>query len=350
MKGVLLAAGKGTRMMPLTARRPKPLVPVCDRPIIEHILCGARDAGIDHFCLIVGYKGDMLQERLGDGSRLGMRIEYVWQEQALGTGAATLLAEEFVGEEPFFLGWGDILVPPGNYGAVVEAYREPGAEAVLGLNYVDDPWEGAAVYVRDGFIDKIIEKPAQGASTTNYNNAGLFVFRPDVFDRLRECVPSARGEIEMPDAIQAMLGDGVPIRGVPIEGYWSDVARPRDALRMSARVMDERRRPSPVFVDPSAQVGEGVALKPPVYIGPNVTIKSGVIGPNVSALADVTIGEQVRIYDAMLMAGATVRDGATLHRAFVEEGATVQEGSNVAGRSGVTVIVDLTGDVLYAEG
>ena len=346
MKGILLAAGKGTRMVPLTHRRPKPLVPVCDRPIIEHILLGARDAGIDDICLVVGYKGEMLQERLGDGSGLGIHIEYVWQEAAGGTGAATLLAEGFADDEPFFLGWGDILVAPRNYAAIVGAFSAPGAQAVLGANVVDDPWEGAAVYVTDGFIEKIVEKPPRGASTTHYNNAGLFILPPDLFDRLRKCQPSARGEIEVPDAIQAMLAGGVRIRGVEIEGYWSDVARPRDALRMSARVMDERQRPSPVFIDPSARISDEAAFKPPVYIGPDVTVAGGVIGPNVSALRGAAIGAETRVYSSLLLEGARVGEKATVHHAFVEEGSLVPPGAHVAGTGQASVVVIGEGEVL----
>ena len=349
MRGILLAAGKGTRMVPLTHRRPKPLVPVCDRPIIEHILLGARDAGIDEVCLVVGYKGGMLQERLGDGSGLGMRIEYVWQEVAGGTGAATLLAESFAGDEPFFLGWGDILVAPRNYAAIVAAFGDPGAQAVLGANVVDDPWEGAAVYVTDGFVEKIIEKPARGTSTTSYNNAGLFIFQPDLFDRLRQCTPSARGEIEVPDAIQAMLADGVRIRGVEIEGYWSDVARPRDAIRMSAQVMDERQRPSPVFIDPSARISDEAALKPPVYVGPDAVIEGGVIGPNVSVLRGAVIGAETRVYSALLLEGARIGEKATVHHAFVEKGGTVPAGAHVAGTSQASAVVVGEGEVLTSQ-
>ena len=350
MKGILLAAGKGTRMLPLTQRRPKPLVPVCDRPIIEHILIGARDAGIDEVCLVVGYKGEMLQERLGNGSGLGMHIEYVWQEVPGGTGAATLLAEDFAGGEPFFLGWGDILVAPRNYAAIVRAFSDPVAQAVLGANVVDDPWEGAAVYVADGFVEKIIEKPAPGTSTTHYNNAGLFIFQPDLFDRLRNCRPSARGEIEVPDAIQAMLADGVRLRGVEIEGYWSDVARPRDALRMSARVMDARRRPSPVFIDPSARISDEAAFKPPVYIGPDVTVEGGVIGPNVTALRGAVIGAETRVYSALLFEDARIGEGATVHHAFVEEGSHVPAGAHIAGTSPAPLVVVGEGEALESPG
>ncbi|MBU0607454.1 MAG: nucleotidyltransferase family protein, partial [Armatimonadetes bacterium] len=200
MKGVILAAGKGTRMLPLTERRPKPLVPVLDRPMIDHIILGARDAGVDHLALVIDYLGEMIQERYGDGSALGLRIEYIWQAGAHGTGAATLLAADFVGDEPFFLSWGDIIVAPETYANVLRIWAEEQPDAILSLNWVADPWEGAAVYVDEaGYVAQIIEKPPRGQSTTNYNNAGIFVLRPEVFEVLRECPVSPRGEVEFPD-------------------------------------------------------------------------------------------------------------------------------------------------------
>ena len=119
-KAVILAAGVGTRMRPLTLRRPKPLVPVAGRPLIENIIGGLAAGGFTEIGLVVGYMQDLIRERLGDGRRLGARIEYIVQEEPAGTGAATLLAEEFVDGQRFFLGWGDIMVPPKSYREIAE--------------------------------------------------------------------------------------------------------------------------------------------------------------------------------------------------------------------------------------
>ena len=194
LKGVILAAGMGTRMRPLTYRRPKPLVPVLDRPMIEHIIDGAADAGVTELLVIIGYRADMIKETLGDGERFGLRIEYELQEKPAGTGDATLLAEDFIAGEPFFLSWGDIIVSRRNYARIGEIWRDEKPEMLLTLNVVDDPYEGAAVYVEDNRVVKIIEKPPKGTSTTNYNNAGIFIMPPEILPATKETGLSERGE------------------------------------------------------------------------------------------------------------------------------------------------------------
>ena len=331
MKGVILAAGQGTRMLPLTERRPKPLVPVLDRPMIEHIIGGARDAGFDHLCLIVAYKGEMICDHFGDGSRLGVRIEYVWQEGPAGTGAATLMAEDFVGDEPFFLSWGDIIVGPKTYQNVARAWREEHPQAVLSLNWVEDPCEGAAVYVdSEGYLNQIIEKPERGTSTTHFNNAGIFVFGPELFDILKGLPDSPRGEKEMPDAVKAMMAQGAKIRGLEVEGYWSDVARPSTVLSLNSALI-RYREPSGIIIDPTAEIGVGCTLEPPVYIGPGCSLRGCHVGPDAVLVRDVEVGLGACVARAMCFGGNAIGDGAIVRDAILEEGAVVQTALTLEG-------------------
>lgn len=321
MKGVILAAGKGTRMLPLTLRRPKPLVPVLDRPMIEHIIGGARDAGVDNICLIIGHLGEMIQEQYGDGSRLGVRLEYVWQTGPAGTGAATLLAEEFVGDEPFFLSWGDIIVPPRNYARLTALYRETNAPAILSVNWVEDPWEGAAVYVRDGLVERIEEKPPRGTATTHFNNAGIFLYEPLIFDVLRQLPLSVRGEIEMPDAVQELMRQGIPIRALETEGYWSDVARPAAVIKLSADIILDQD-PGGVIVDGTAAISPEASLVGPVQIGAGCRVGAGaVIGPRVVLGPGVQVGAGALLEDFIAFGPGTVGDRAQARQVVLEEGA-----------------------------
>jgi NDP-sugar pyrophosphorylase family protein len=329
LKGVILAAGKGTRMLPLTERRPKPLVPVLDRPMIEHIIVGAREAGVDHLALVVGYLGHMIQEACGDGSALGVRIEYIWQEHAGGTGAATLLAADFIGDDPFFLSWGDIIVAPETYANVTRIWQDERPDAVLSLNVVADPWEGAAVYVVDGFIDKIIEKPPRGTSTTNYNNAGIFVFPPDILALLRDTPPSARGEVEVPDAIQAMLRRGARIRGVEVVGYWSDVARPSAVLELN-RAMINYRAADGIVIIGDTHVEAGVRLTPPVFIGQNCHVGAASLGPNVTLGPETVVEDGAQLRETATFGHCRIPAGANLAYVMVEEDAPMAPGG-VAG-------------------
>ena len=349
MKGVVLVAGKGTRMLPLTLRRPKPLVPLLDRPMIEHIIVGARDAGVDHIALIIGHLGKQIIDHFGDGSGIGVRLEYIWQDEPKGTGHAALLAEGFVGGEAFFLSWGDIIVPPRNYRKVVEAFEEGSADAVLSLNWVEDPYEGAAVYVRDGFIEKIVEKPPKGTATTNYNNAGLFVYKSDMFDRLRRIKPSPRGEIELPDAVQEMIEEGRKIRAVELEGYWSDVARPASVLALNEMMMlDRYGEQGGVFVHPEAAVSEDTVLKPPVYIGPGCSVTGARIGPNVALMSNCEAKEGAHCVEAALFTGARVGGRTRVRHCLIEEGAGVGAGEEALGDSDSPLIIQPDGSIVAA--
>ena len=340
MKGVILAAGKGTRMLPLTERRPKPLVPVLDRPILEHIVVGARDAGVDEIALIIQHLGEAVIDHFGDGNRLGVRIEYIWQGEPRGTGHAALMAEDFVAGEPFFMSWGDILVPPENYQAVVRAFQEDEPDAVLSLNYVEDPFEGAAVYQEDGYVTRIQEKPPKGTSTTTWNNAGVFVYRPAFFDRLRQLTPSVRGEIELPDAVQAMIREGRRIRAVKLEGYWSDVARPATVLELNARMMEHRYRDQHgMFIDPTAEVDDGCVVKPTIHIGAGCRLTNCRVGPNTVLMDGCRVEDNAQLRNVAVFTGATIGAGSVLTRCIVEENAVVPEGTELRGERARPMIV-----------
>ncbi len=216
----------------LTASRPKPLLEVAGRPLIEHILAGLIAAGIERVVVVVGYLGEQIEKRLGDGRQLGCRVQYRRQERPEGTAAALLLAAPLLAEEPFVLGWGDILVYPQLYAELVAAFTTQPCDALLAVNEVDDPWQGAAVYVDQRWrVTRVEEKPPLGTSTTRWNNAGIHIFGPTVFDYARRLAPSPRGEYELPQAIAHMIADGRFVRAYPVRGFWSDVGTPADLER-----------------------------------------------------------------------------------------------------------------------
>lgn len=227
MRGVILAAGKGTRLGALGAVMPKALLPVGKIPCLEHIILGMKEAGVQRFAVVIGHLGEMIQSRYGDGSSLGVEITYLQQDLAkYGTGAAVLLAEEFTGGEPFFVSYGDIALHPANYPAMAALYREH-QTMVSSANWVADPTLGAAVYLDErGFLERLVEKPPRGTSATNWNNAGVYILLPQVFDYLKKLTPSARGEYELTAAVTQMAAEGVPIMVHRITGFWQDVGNP----------------------------------------------------------------------------------------------------------------------------
>jgi len=238
---VLLAAGRGTRMKGLTEDVPKPMLPVDGRPLLEHITIALRDSGIEHFVVIVGYHADRIRDHFGDGRRFDVRIDYRIQEVRDGTAGALRLAEDAIAERPFLLGWGDILTARANYTRLLDRFADGAADLVLAVNWVEDPHRGAAVYADDdGRIERIVEKPPPGTSTTHWHNAGIAVANSALFTHAARVPRSPRGEFEIPDALTAMIAEGRRLEVVPLEGAWLDVGTPEDLAR-AAEVLRHSR-------------------------------------------------------------------------------------------------------------
>jgi len=232
-QALILAAGKGTRMGALTEQRPKPLLEIAGAPILQHVLEGIASVGIRRAVIVVGHLGEQIERRFGAGSAVGLEITYCQQEHQLGTAKAAILARGLMSPAPFLMSFGDILCARRNYRALLMAFQASPCDALLGLNPVDDPWEGAAVY-RDGDrVTRLIEKPPHGASTTRWNNAGVMILTPAVWPVLEQLPPSARGEYELPVGIGRMVELDCDVRGVEFEGFWSDVGRPQELERIN---------------------------------------------------------------------------------------------------------------------
>lgn len=221
-RAVLLAAGRGSRLGALTANTAKPMLDVGGEPIIHRIIAGLAAGGIREVVVVTGYAAGPLEAATGDGSRWAIVIRYVRQFVPEGTARAVALARGFVGDGPFFVGWADIVVEPGNYGRLIQSATKTGG--AIGVNDVDDPAEGAAVYV-DGamHVTRIVEKPKRGTSTTRWNNAGLMVVPPAIWSHIEALGQSPRGEYELPQAVAGLVGEGFRFEAVPVLGPWFDI-------------------------------------------------------------------------------------------------------------------------------
>jgi len=224
-KAVLLAAGKGTRMRELTNELPKPMIPVRGKPILQHIVEGLRAAGVTRFQIIVGWRAEVVRDFFGDGSRFGAAVEYITQEVQDGTGRVVELAREFAGADPFILSYGDILVDPANYHRLADL---GGAEALISVKH--NPGEiakGGAVFVNERFeMTDLREKPKPGEPTSPWYNAGIYTFRPSIFEFTAKLEKSPRGEYELTDAIRSLALSGRLVQVVELAGDWADVRDP----------------------------------------------------------------------------------------------------------------------------
>jgi len=222
VKAVILAAGRGKRLRPLTDTTPKPLISIGGKPILEWILRGLRKAGIQEVAVVTGHLNEQLEQHFGCGTQLDMRISYFSQTVQDGTARAVIPTEGFIGSDPFFLGYGDVFVPLNNFTGMISVYNKKPAQSLLGVWEVDDPSFGGAVKVSDGFLRDIVEKPEPGTAPSNFINAGLMLLRPDILEHIHKIKPSARGEYELTDALVS-FARSFPVKIYPLRGYWSDI-------------------------------------------------------------------------------------------------------------------------------
>lgn len=239
MKAVILAAGKGTRMKELTNEIPKPMLRVHGKPILEHILGGLLSAGIREVFIVTGYKAEVIENHFGDGSRWNVRIAYGRQLVQDGTGKAPELAKAFVGSDNFLLTYGDILVKPETYSQMVKRFSEGNFGGVITVTGSQDVTQGGLNFFDSRFcLTKLVEKPSKEqieqlrqegwlkSGDTAWYNAGIYIFRPVVFEFTAKLQKSPRGEYELTDAVNAVVAAGHAMAGMEIPGRWVDVRDP----------------------------------------------------------------------------------------------------------------------------
>jgi UDP-N-acetylglucosamine diphosphorylase / glucose-1-phosphate thymidylyltransferase / UDP-N-acetylgalactosamine diphosphorylase / glucosamine-1-phosphate N-acetyltransferase / galactosamine-1-phosphate N-acetyltransferase len=231
-KAVVLAAGRGTRMRKLTDDIPKPMIEVRGKPVLQHIVEGLRDAGVRRLLIIVGYHAEAVRNFFGDGQRHNVDIDYVTQTVQDGTGRVVNLARSFAGDSPFILSYGDILISPENYKHVANLSDE--YDAVITVTRGEDVSKGGAVFVNAQMeLVDLREKPKPGEPTSPWYNAGLYAFRPGVFDFIAKLKPSPRGEYELTDAVRDLAHSGKKVQALELTGEWADVRDPEVLARLN---------------------------------------------------------------------------------------------------------------------
>ncbi|MFQ3285892.1 bifunctional sugar-1-phosphate nucleotidylyltransferase/acetyltransferase [Natronomonas sp.] len=309
MDAVIIAAGKGTRMRPLTERRPKPLLPVGASTLIERTMGQCVDI-VDRFVVVVGYRADDIRDAIGTGYE-GTPVEYVTQEEALGTAHAIGQASEVV-ENRFLVLNGDVVVDDTLPRELADADG-----AAMAVQPVENPGAYGVVETERGVVTDLVEKPDEPPS--NLINTGVYAFTSSVFGYIDETEQSPRGEYEITDTIGRLLADGRAVEAVEYDGVWRDVGRPWELLdvtdialsdldtQLDGTIEDDSHLHGAVVVEDGARVRSGAYVEGPVVIrsgadvGPNAYVRGPtVIGPG------VRVGNGVEIKHSVLFSDAAV--------------------------------------------
>ena len=315
LKAVVLAAGEGKRLRPLTATRPKHMIPIGGRPLLEHHLLALRESGIEDVLLIVNYKADQIKGYFGDGSRLGMKISYAHQREIRGTANAFSLAEDYV-DGDFLATYGDLLINAKAVRSALSLHLKEQPTVTITTVEVENPEQYAVVKLEQRRVVKIIEKPQPGSVISRQANAGVYVFSQEIFDAIRQTGYSSRGEQEITDSIRILIERGEEVLAAKISfNDWLDVGRPWDILEANMRILRRIRHEvlgdveegayvfGPIFVDENARIRSGAYIEGPAYIG-----SGSDIGPNCYVRPYTSIGRNVRVGNACEIKNSILMD------------------------------------------
>ena len=319
MKALILAAGQGTRLRPVTLTMPKSLVPVANRWLINYALDALKKAGLTDIGIVVNSLESPIVANLGDGRALGVKIEYIVQDEQRGLAHATSLCRDFVGEEPFTVFLGDNIFQD-KMTDLLTSFAESDKEAAVVLAKVGDPARFGIAEIENGRILRVVEKPKVPPS--NLAIAGVYLFRASIFDAIGRIKPSGRNELEITDAIQVLIDDGWPVASYKLNGWWIDAGKPNAIIMANQLVLEELPySPAPEQseqIDGASEVSHRViigrdsriidsVIRGPVIIGDNTVILNSYIGPYTSIGDNVTV-EGSEIEASIVMKNCEIRN------------------------------------------
>jgi len=316
MKAVILAAGEGVRLQPITSTRPKHLIKVGGKPILEHCLNAVKTSGIDEALIVIHYMGDAIRQYFGDGEKFGLKIEYVEQKAVLGTGNAVSMVEPHI-KDDFLLAYGDLLFSAEAVKNVIDLHKKEKPAATMAVVPVENPEDYGIVELEDKkHVKRIVEKPKHEEAPSNLANAGICVFSTEIFDKVRETSASARGEWEITDAVSQLLKEKKTVLAVKVSrDDWVDIGRPWDLLeanRWALERMDHKvwglvengaHLVGPVTVAETARIRSGAYIE-----GPALIDEESDIGPNCYIRSYTSVGKKVRIGNACEIKNSIIMD------------------------------------------
>lgn len=314
LKGLILSGGRGTRLRPITYTSAKQLVPVANKPVLFFGIEAMAEAGITEIGIIIAPEtGDEIRTAVGDGSRFGVSITYIVQDEPAGLAHAVLTAEPFLGDSPFVMYLGDNLLQGGMVD-LVAAFREHDPQALILLTPVPDPENYGVAAVREGGgIERLVEKPKDPPS--NLALVGVYMFTPLIHTAAKAIEPSPRGELEITDAIQWLVDEGHTVEPHVVRGWWKDTGRLDDMLEANRLILETIERQvdgelvdsqvdGRVVVMPGA-VLERTTVRGPAIIGAGAVVRDAYIGPY-TAIGDRCVVEFAEVEHSILLEGSQV--------------------------------------------
>jgi bifunctional UDP-N-acetylglucosamine pyrophosphorylase/glucosamine-1-phosphate N-acetyltransferase len=279
------------------------MIPVAGKPIVEHVIFAIRSAGIRSIVLVTRYRSELVKKHIGNGSKLGVTVDYVDQPDISGTASAISMAQDRVGSNDFLVAYGDLVVTPRAIKRVVDTYRKKGRKPTIGLIPVSRPESYGMAKVSGDLLTEIIEKPSQSQSPSNLANTGIYVLNPTIFDHLQTTLRSGRGEFEITDTISSLAKTGTPVAWARIDpSDWQDIGKPWDVLAANARLLARSKRriagrieegakvTGQVTIEKGALIRTGTVIEGPARIG-----EGAVIGPLAHIRAGTYVGKRSAI-------------------------------------------------------
>ena len=342
LKAIILSAGEGSRMRPLTLTKPKTMLPVAGKPIIQYNIESLRDNGITDILLIVRYKEEMVRNYFGDGSDFGVNIFYKTQKDFLGTANAISYGEDFIDDSIIVLN-GDIILDDEIIHEIIKKYNYLTPDTLMLLTEVEDPSAFGVVEIEIGNIKSIVEKPKREEAPSNLVNAGIYIFNKDIFDKIRKTEISERGEYEITDSVSLQIKDNKTVIGHKTSKDWIDVGRPWELIEVNEDLIGKLKTEikgtiedgafihGEVFLDEGSVIKAGVYIEGNEYIGKNCDIgPNSYIRGNTYFGDNVHVGNAVEIKNSIIMENTNVSHLSYVGDSVIGSNCNIAAGTNIA--------------------
>jgi len=340
MKAVVMAGGFGTRIQPLTNSRPKPMLPIVNRPMMEHTMMTLKELGITEFIVLLYFKPDIIKNYFKDGSDFGIKITYVLPDDDYGTAGAVKLAEEYIGDENFIIISGD-LVTDFDFQKIFDYHAQKQSKLTITLTPVENPLEfGVVIANEEGRIEKFLEKPSWGEVFSDTINTGIYVIEPEILGY----IPKNENFDFAKDLFPLLMREGVPLMAGYAEGYWRDVGNPEsyrdvydDILTSKVRLMMPpvvRAYPDgKLYSNTPLELDDSVEIIGTVVLGDDVTVEKGTKLNNVVIGDGCAIGKNGKIRNSVLWENVTVGKNAVFDGCVICNDNKI--GKNVTAKAGL---------------